>query len=84
MSAVSSNHFQEFKCFVGLVQKFLPSVKILIYDLGLLDHDRSQIASPVNAEYCWLNSLREGQICFMLFQHRCFVVMLRILCIRQQ
>ena len=50
VTAVSSNHFQEFKSFVGSVQKFLPSVKILVYDLGLSDHDRSQIASYCNVK----------------------------------
>ena len=50
VSAVSSNHFQEFKSFVGSVQKFLPSVKILVYDLGLSDHDRSLTASYCNVK----------------------------------
>ena len=50
VTAVSSNHFQECQSFIGSVQTYLPTVKILIYDLGLSDSDRALASSYCNVE----------------------------------
>ena len=50
VSAISSNHFEEAKDMIGSAQKFLPTRRIVLYDLGLQESQRKEIKQFCNVE----------------------------------
>ena len=50
VSAVSSNHYQEAKDMIASAQRFLPTTRIVVYDLGLQETEREELKSFCNVE----------------------------------
>ena len=50
VSAVSSNHFIEAKDMIGSAQKYLPTRRIVMYDLGLKEDQRKELEGLCNVE----------------------------------
>ena len=49
-SAVSSNHCEEAKDMIGSAQQFLPTRRIVMYDLGLQESQRKELEKFCNVE----------------------------------
>ena len=49
-SAMSSNHYEEAKDMIGSAQHFLPTRRIVIYDLGLQESQRKELKKLCNVE----------------------------------
>ena len=50
VSAISSNHFEEAKGMIATAQRFLPTTRIVVYDLGLTENERNELESFCNVE----------------------------------
>ena len=50
VSAISSNHFEEAKDMIASAQRFLPTTRIVVYDLGLKENERNELKSFCNVE----------------------------------
>ena len=50
VTAFSSNHFIEAHDMIGSVHQFLPNTKIIVYDLGMNDEQRSKASTYCNVE----------------------------------
>ena len=50
VSAVSSNHYEEAKDMIGSAQQFLPTRRIVMYDLGLEESQRKELDKFCNVE----------------------------------
>ena len=50
VSAISSNHYEEAKDMIGSAQHFLPTRRIVIYDLGLQESQRKELKKFCNVE----------------------------------
>ena len=50
VSAISSNHYEEGKDMIGSAQHFLPTRRIVMYDLGLQESQRKEIKKFCNVE----------------------------------
>ena len=50
VSAISSNHYEEAKDMIGSAQQFLPTRRIVIYDLGLQEIQRKELEKFCNIE----------------------------------
>ena len=50
VSAISSNHYEEAKDMIGSAQHFLPTRRIVIYDLGLQESQRKELKKLCNVE----------------------------------
>ena len=50
VSAISSNHFQEAKDMIASAQRFLPTTRIVVYDLGLKEKERKELELLCNVE----------------------------------
>ena len=50
VSAISSNHYEEAKDLIGSAQQFLPTTRIVMYDLGLQESQRKELEEFCNVE----------------------------------
>ena len=50
VSAISSNHFEQAKDMIASAQRFLPTTRIVVYDLGLKENERKELKSFCNVE----------------------------------
>ena len=50
VSAISSNHFEQAKDMIASAQRFLPTTRIVVYDLGLKENERKELESFCNVE----------------------------------
>ena len=50
VSAISSNHYEEGKDMIGSAQHFLPTRRIVMYDLGLQESQRKELEKFCNVE----------------------------------
>ena len=50
VSAISSNHFGQAKDMIASAQRFLPTTRIVVYDLGLKENERKELESFCNVE----------------------------------
>ena len=50
VSAISSSHFEEARDMIASAQRFLPTTRIVVYDLGLKENERKELESFCNVE----------------------------------
>ena len=50
VTAISSNHYNEVQDMIASVQKFLPSTKLIVYDLGLSAEENEKVQQHCNIE----------------------------------
>ena len=50
MTGISSNHFNEAQDMIGGIQSKLPYTRLIVYDLGLNDQERDQLATYCNVQ----------------------------------
>ena len=50
VTAISSNHYEEAQDMIASVQKFLPSTKLIVYDLGLSAEEKEKVQQYRNIE----------------------------------
>ena len=50
VTAISSSHFEEAKDMIASAQHFLPTTRIVVYDLGLKENERKELESFCNVE----------------------------------
>ena len=50
VTAISSNHYNEAQDMIASVQKFLPSTKLILYDLGLSEEQKGKLHQYCNVE----------------------------------
>ena len=50
VSAISSNHFEQAKDMIASAQRFLPTTRIVVYDLGLKENEIREFESFCNVE----------------------------------